>query len=350
PHQSAIADLESAEIYSFLNLSAEADAAYRRVTPIFSRLKMRAEEGRSRLGHGRVSITLDEVKTARSELRRALDLFKKERNASGEVEVLLSLIDAHLSSGQARLALADIERARELIPADENPRHTIDLHLASGRALTSNDPSGNADDIFLAALALAIKHQQPDRAQAALCELGRSAAARGDRNAAKRFFTRAIRHIESLRYSLGADEFSMAFFSSRIEPFHALSRILIAEGKFAKAFEMVESGRSRSLLDSFERRSSAAKIPQALRSTLAQTRSELNANYQRLDRAGSEDKKPILADITRSEAALKETLLQIESLTQAARGKQSTTGIDINAIKAALGTKNTLIEFVEDSG
>ena len=83
PHQTAIADLEIADIYAELNLNAEAVEIYGRVSDEFKRLKLRSEESRSRLNHGRAAFALGDAAIAGKQLKRALALFRAEKNEPG---------------------------------------------------------------------------------------------------------------------------------------------------------------------------------------------------------------------------------------------------------------------------
>ena len=60
----AIADLEIADIYSDLNLLTEAAEIYGRISPVFKKLKLRAEEARSRLNNGRTAAKLGDCRLA----------------------------------------------------------------------------------------------------------------------------------------------------------------------------------------------------------------------------------------------------------------------------------------------
>ena len=81
PHQTAIAELVIADIYSELNLVSEATEMYGRLVTTLHSLKMRAEEARARANYGRALSLAGDIPAARTELKRAATLFKAEKNA-----------------------------------------------------------------------------------------------------------------------------------------------------------------------------------------------------------------------------------------------------------------------------
>ncbi len=351
PHQSAIAELEIADIYAELNLLSEAAEIYERLSPVFGKLKLRAEEARSRLNDGRVLIKLGVPSGAKRQLAKALRLFEKENNDSGRVVSLLAIADVELSVGKADKAASAIRQANDAIRKDQNPRHLINLKLCEAKVFEHQGEFSEAEAMLSDAYALAKRHKQMDSTQTALGRLGKLAIRCGEIIKAKRFLVMAIKQIESLRRSLTSDEYSMAFLESRLGPFSDLADLLLAERRFAAAFEMFERGRSRSLLDSFYRKSTSGKVPAKLRSELGEVRSELNTCYKRLDLAAGEERERLVADIGRNEAKLAELTRQIDSLTErTGRKGDESSGIDLRSIQSKLGSERVLVEFIKTNG
>jgi len=351
PHQSAIAELEIADIYAELNLLSEAAEIYERLSPVFARLKLRAEEARSRLNDGRTLIKLGDLGRAKRQLTKALKLFEKEKNDSGRVVSLLATADVELSSGKVDKAVSALDHASDAIRNDQNPRHSINLKLCEAKAFEHLGNFAAAEEMLFDAYALAKKHQQLDSAQTALGRLGQLAVRSGEIAKAKRLFSTAIKQIESLRSSLNSDEYSISFLESRLGPFNDLARLLLAERRFAAAFEMYERGRSRALLDSLDRKTVSGKGPQKLHTELGEVRSELNASYKRLDLAAGEERDRLSLVIKRTEARLAELSRQIDSLTaKTVRESGKSVEIDLQAIQNRLGSEQVLVEFVETNG
>jgi tetratricopeptide (TPR) repeat protein len=122
PHQSAIADLEIADLYAELNLGAEAMAIYERVATAFARLKMRAEEARARSNYGRAAFSAGDHKKAESQLKRSLKLFELEKNDSGHASAILARARLALENGRSDEAIRTLKKAAPLIRRSENPR------------------------------------------------------------------------------------------------------------------------------------------------------------------------------------------------------------------------------------
>ena len=176
---------------------------------------------------------------------------------------------------------------------------------------------------------------------------------RGETAKARSFFTRAINVIENLRSPLSAEEMSMAFFASKLEPYENLTQLLLNNNKTADAFSVIESGRSRSLLDAMPNNSNGpSTVSTKLQEQLRELRAELNFSYKRLDSSAEAETPRLTADIDRIEAKLAKTLRQINNLaltkTNLRPGKNS--GFSLRRLQNQLDESTTLIEFVEFGG
>ena len=58
PHQTAVAELEIADIYAELNLFSDAEELYRPALTTLRRLKLKAEEARGRMNLGKAVLSL----------------------------------------------------------------------------------------------------------------------------------------------------------------------------------------------------------------------------------------------------------------------------------------------------
>lgn len=352
PHESAIADLEIADIYSELNLGKEAMAIYERVTQAFHKLGLRAEEARSRLNYGRVLAFQSDGAAAMRELKHASKLFEKEKNQTGETSALLSLSELSLRQvniANAHMYLIDASAA---LKKSENPRHEIQLSLLEGQLLARTGKLDSAAIKIAAANSLAQKYQQSNAKQAALNALGKLSLLRGDTAAAKAFFKDSIRTIEDLRSPLDAEDFSMAFFGSRLEPYKNLAQILLNENKFSDAFKVIESGRARSLLDAASTRSSNSTVSKKLTDKLNELRAELNFYYKKFDIADASETERLTSDIERIETKLSDTMRQLTSLGLSgsrSKGNRHET-FSLKAVQDQIDRSTALIEFVEFDG
>ncbi|MFN0277015.1 MAG: CHAT domain-containing protein [Pyrinomonadaceae bacterium] len=351
PHQSAIADLEIADIYSELNLGIEAAEIYERVTRSFRRLKLTAEEARARLHYGRTAATMENSLLAKSELRKALKLFEIEKNLSGQTATLLSLSKLAIENDQAE-APAYLAKASAIARKNENPRHKIHLKFLEGELLRTTGKYARAIKKLAEAHELAKKHGQLDAAQATLNSLGKIAVSQNETATAQSYYTKAIKIIEGMRSPLAAEEFSMAFFASKLEPFENLVQLLLDENKINDAFNMLERARSRALLDTMDDGSNGTSdISGKLHEQLKELRAELNFYYKRLDNASDEDAEKLRTDIIRIENNLADTNRRINSVTDSkSNSPRKSASFRLRDLQRQLGEFRTLIEFVEFGG
>ena len=178
PHQSAIADLEIADIYSELNLGDEAIEIYERVARSFRQLKLTAEEARARLNYARTATSMGNRSTAVRELGKALKLFATLKNSSGRTLVLLSLSKLAIDKQDHAGARSYLDAAFAVSQKGENPRHAVQLGLLEGELLRQTGKYERAVKRLFDAHVLAKKHRQMNAMQLALNALGKIAVSR----------------------------------------------------------------------------------------------------------------------------------------------------------------------------
>lgn len=348
PHQSAIAELEIADIYLHLNLLDEAVIIYGRVSSAFHALKLRFEEARSRLNHGRAATRLGDFRTAKAELRKAASLFAKEENVAGQISALVAQAEAELASGHAGRAMKILADAPRSLRRRANPIHDIWVDLLRGQALCRLGKRADSAKRLTNAFERSKKFGQESSAAAALNLLGENALVSGKRKEARSYFKKAVTRVERLRSAVTTEEFSMAFFASQLAPFENLTGMLLAEGEIAEAFDITERGRARALLDAFDVSNTVSAIPTKLRERLSEIRAELNFQYKKLDRAAEHDEE-LAADIRAVEWKLAAVTRQINSLSDRII-KQTGGQWNLATLRKQLGGSATLVEFVEHDG
>lgn len=345
PHQSAIADLEIGEIYTELNLLSEAHEILSTLVDRLKRLRIGAEEARGRLLLARVLSRLGDHSRSLKELDRARRLYEREENAVGiaraeilraETELLLdrpenakgaarAAIDLLRSTGNKRLAIA----ARWL--AAEADRLSGRLSLARSALSRLIDESFAGEH-----LAIAVN---------ALNSQGKVLLASGDRKGAVASFERAADTVEGLRAPIASDEFRMSFLAGRLEPWHQLFKLAIAEGDVARAFVMHEASRARSLSDAMTGRSGADATGGSLVKKLAGLREELNWFYSRLSREQtSEETVKLEREITKREREIGRLTRRVESMSP--RSDHRRNMLRIEEIRSRLRNGTAFVEYV----
>jgi tetratricopeptide (TPR) repeat protein len=280
PHQTAVAELEIADIYAELNLNFEAAAVYQRLIPTLHRLKMRAEEARARGNFGRTLIATENLSGARTELRRAAELYERERNPTAAAAARLKLASLELSQGNYDGALAIANDSAAALNTTENIRLRLSAEWLRGEILSKMRRFENAEKILNDALKKSRKFELPAVTQSALNSLGVIARETGKIRRAESLFESAIDAAESARAPLPGEEFRMAFFAKSLEPYENLIQLHLASGDLERALLSVERARSRSLLESI-----TSSKPDPMVTGTAKSRDELNWLYGRLARA-----------------------------------------------------------------
>lgn len=344
PHQTAVAELEIADIYAELNLNSEAFEIYQRLIPTLHRLKIRAEEARARANFGRALIAAENFSGARRELKRAAELFEREKNATASAAVHLRLASLEHSQGKFAEALTIANRSAAMLDKGENIRLRLSALWLRGDILANLRQFDEAENLLNRGLREAKTLEQPAIARAVMNSLGVIARETGEMRKAETMFEAAIDAAEAARAPLPGEEFRIAFLARSLEPFKNLSRLYIAQGDIEKAFVAVERARSRSLLDAVGNNDKAPA-----NSAVAKLREELNWSYSRLGRAEEGEIPKLQRQIERSE----KKLTDVERRARSISGSETTNHfpkLDLAHLQKQLGPRKALIEFIDHAG
>ncbi len=344
PHQTAIAELEIADIYAELNLNAEAVELYRRLIPTLHRLKMRAEEARARTNFGRVLLTVGDLRPARTELKLAVTLFHAEKNpiAAAAVNIRRALLEAERNKNSEALAI--VESAAATLESTENVRLRLSAMWLRGDILARLKRYDEAEKVLERAFRDAESSEQPAVAQSAMNSLGVIARLKGNVKSAEHYFEAAINSAEAARAPLPGEEFRMAFLAKTLEPYENLVQLHLEQNKIEQAFVCVERSRSRALLEGVaakDRRTPPAET---------RIREELNWFYSRLDRADVEEAAGLQKEVRKREKLFASLLLRTQSTQKGEASTKKHGELDIARLQRRLGGETAIVEFVSYRG
>ena len=345
PHQTAVAELEIADIYAELNLTTEAIELYQRLIPTLRRLKMRAEEARARANAARALIGAQNPNAARAELRRAIKLFELEKNEIAAAAVGLRLSWLELSLSRYDQALSMVERSSPILEKSENVRLRLAALWLQGEILSRLGQHAEGRKALERVLKDAKKFEQPAIAQRAMNSLGVLAREMGDLSKAEELFEMSIAVTEAARAPLPGEEFRMAYLAKSIEPFDNLTRLYLGRGEVEKAFVSVERARSRSLLEAVTSGTNGTRT----NSEQAKLREELNWFYSRLARADEEEIPKLQREVRDREEKLATLSLRLKS-SKRSQARRESGELDVSALQRQLGDDKALVEFIELGG
>ncbi len=348
PHQSAIAELEIADIYSELNLAAEALDSYPSLVKRLRQLKLRSEEARARSNYARVLLSADEYRKAMRQLRTSLELQRAEGNVAGSALILLRIANAELDRGILTTAKENVRQAAKLLRKTPSPRYTMyatllsaEIMIREGRPVAAIkqlgrlvEESENLDD--------------PSTSIAALAAMGRAAVLKCDPVSAEKHLDKAVLMIESLREPLPGEEFRRAFVADKLAPFDELAGILIQQKRYREAFLTVERSRARSLVEMIESHSHGAAVSRNGEED-SEIRERLNWIYRQMDNAAADDRPTLSRDAGRLEKKLAASKRRSSSRSVQKR-IASAASVDIDEVQKRLSRKRVLIEYVQLGG
>lgn len=248
PHQSALAQLALAEAYLELNLVPEAHEIYARVTDTLANLGLQADEARAFASRGRAEVLLGRSEAALTSLKRARELYEAEGNQVGEALVRLSQAQLYHEQGSDGVAHELVVRADADLTAFGGWHQLL---LARWLRADIERTLGHADEACgLFERTLSDSKRTGQIAERCHTGLGLLAVSAGETSVAEQHFSSAIAVTEELRAPLPGEEFRTAFFANKLVPYHELLRIRLDDGEVPEALALVESARSRTLVES----------------------------------------------------------------------------------------------------
>jgi CHAT domain-containing protein len=352
PHQSALAEREIADAYLELNLVPEAAEIYGRVTDTFETLGLRADEAHALASRGRAELLLRNDNEALLSLKRARELYQAEGNKVGEALVGLTQAQLHHTQGHNEIAYrlavqaeADLTRLggwHQILLARW-------LRADIARALNYTD---EARRLFASAVQDSVVKGQPQITERCHTGLGLVALAKGETDAAERHFRNAVAVTEELRAPLPGEEFRTAFFANKLVPYNELIRICLdaGESRFVEALTIVESARSRTLVDSLGGSQENLIEPQDefeanLLRQMSELREELNYLYKEINQPGNVDRR-----LPQLQNELRERENKVLEFNRQLHHRRENTAsrlrsFDVEQLQQQLGEGDALVEY-----
>lgn len=346
PHQSALAEREIADAYLELNLVPEAGEIYARVTETFATLGLRADEARAFASRGRAEFLLGDHDAALTSLKRARELYEAEGNKVGEALVSLSQAQLHHAQGDDETALEIVVPAEKDLSAFGGWHQILLARWLLAEIERSLGHTERAQEIFTDAVQDSIREGQPQITERCYTGLGVIAISKGDTKTAEQNFRKAIAVTEELRSPLPGEEFKTAFFANKLVPYRELLRICLLGGeeRFSEALSLVESARSRALVDSLGGEHEPAtdardSFESQLLKQLESLRGELNYLYREMNQRQRD-----------VQSALRERESKVLEITRQLHHRRSATSwqsqpFDVDRLRAELRDNDALVEY-----
>ena len=352
PHQSALAEREIADAYLELNLVPEAWEIYERVTDTFASLGLRADEARAFASCGRAEFLLGNPDGAMASLKRARDLYEAEGNRVGEALVLLSEAQLLHSQDDDEKAHGLAVQAEQDLSAFGGWHHILLARWLLAEIERSLGHIEQAEHLFADAVRDSIREAQPLITERSYTGLGLVALNKGDPKTAEQHFRNAIAVTEELRAPLPGEEFKTAFFANKLIPYQELLRICLQAGdaRFSEALTLVESARSRALVDSLGGEQEPFTEPRDsfeshLLEQIAELREELNYLYKEMNQPASSEQRQ-----REVQSALRERESRVLEITRQLQHRRSSISwqkqsFDVEKLREQLREGDAFVEY-----
>jgi CHAT domain-containing protein len=354
PHQSSLAEREIADAYLELNLVPEALEIYARVTNTFAKLGLRADEARALASRGRAELLLGNDDSALSLLERACELYQAEGNKVGEALVFLTQAQLHHTHGADELAYRLAVRAEADLSAFGGWHQILLARWLRADIARTLQHTDEARSLFESVLGDSILEGQPQIAERSHTGLGLVAFAKGETSIAEQHFRNAIAVTEQLRAPLPGEEFKTAFFANKLVPYNELVRICLnaGEARLVEALTLVESARSRTLVDTLGAGHENLIEPRDafeanLIAQIGELREELNYLYKEINEpvnsGGHQRQRRLQQEIRERENKVLETTRQLHHRRES--GASLLRPFDVEQLQQQLAGNDALVEY-----
>jgi tetratricopeptide (TPR) repeat protein len=346
PHQTAVAQLEIADIYGELNLLDEAFELSARAASKLKRLNLRSEEARARMRLAGSALKLGRTSIARRELKKAADIYSSEKNPVGLASVRIRSAEVALSISDHKRAATEIGHALKTLKRAGRIREKMYAQWLEAETFRRRGDTSKARRLLSSLLSQAAYHKQENVEIAASTSLGDIDLAAGHLRSAENNFAAAVTCVEKLRAPLPFEEARMAFVADKLTPFQRLAELSLRDGRIERAFELIETARSRSLLDAIDAKQSRS-MPRDAQTRLNELREELNWFYNRLGGADG-DGEQLERETRRREKEI--ALIEKRFTSTNTSNGPEPYRFDLKKLQQTLGGETVLVEFVERLG
>lgn len=367
-HEAALTEQTIADTYLELNLTPEAAAIYSRLTPVFARLGMRAEQAWILASHGQALLLLGDYGAALAMLSEAGAIYADEKNEVGLGMINLSRAQIEYASGYYRAAMEDARKAADSLIAAGAWAGTLFARWLYAESLRAQGSPLEAERILQETLKDAEREVVPQAAIRCWNSLGLISLAAQDQEKAEAAFEQAVLLIEQMRAPLPAEEIRSAFLADKLTPYEELASLCLrdrgsAPERVSQALVWIERSRSRALVEMLGRNSTLLQnakeasdpFQKQLMERLEQLREELSWFYTQINRPiegdlrqNAELRNRFHDSIRTRESQVRELSLQIKQHSSASDRQFE---IDsIRELQQMLGSDTAVVEYFSIHG
>jgi CHAT domain-containing protein/tetratricopeptide (TPR) repeat protein len=349
PQFEAIAEKALADAYLELRLLPEALALFDAAVAKFRRLSLPDEEAWALAQRGRTQALLG-LRASADSLAAASALFAAQDNAVGAAAVALSRAELALAEDDADAAADWARQAADGFAAAGQADGGARAEVVHAQSLLQRGRTAEAAAQFDATLAQARTHRQLQ--VQVRCHVGQGLAAQagGNAAAAEEAFESAIALLEEQRRALPGDELRSAFLTDHLRPYQERLRAAMAGGSADAVLLQLERFRARAFGELLDGADGSSRQPaDAGDERTPALRERLNWLYRTVQRQQDEGEtsSALQGELVETERALLELARRrrLSSASTSQPAAATTPHVDIDALRAALGEGDALVEY-----
>jgi len=244
------------DIYYDLGDLDRAEEHYHRSIEHAQKVGYRQQEGRAHNGLGLVAVSRDDPATARDHYAAALEAFQAIGFRQGEAGAHVDLGYTMALCGDVEEGLHHCQRGLEIYRMLSHPEGQIAARLCLGYiSLILLDDPEQAIAWYTNAQEVVARLQHPDLTWRVYVGLGSGYYKAGRLDEAYNAYRQAVEAVESMRLGLWREESKLGFIGSKSGLYTAIVMLSILrwsageDAALIEAFEYLERGKSRALLD-----------------------------------------------------------------------------------------------------
>lgn len=284
----AMADLYRSEVYIALNQWNRALAVVEKTRPFFEEAQMHREHGQALINQAISLANMQQTADALACCERARSIMPTESSN----QVWHGLVDLYQSAIAIQAGQIEDASVMALRSTEQFGKLGIDYRLAQSQqllgeiALEKSDLA-EAENHFVSALKIAKSLNLSVLLYGCHHGLGQIYGQQREFSQASTHYQESIDALERLQGLIGAEDYKISYRSDKLDIYHEFIELcLVREDApdIAKAFEIIERSRARTLLDSLTRAPAAKHLNESNSHNIdiQQLREELNWYYRQL--------------------------------------------------------------------
>jgi len=192
---------------------------------------------------------MDSLKNASIYFNKAIELSKKNNDSYSEVSSCIDLASLYIKEDDLKNAGQTLGMARKVLEKNRSEYLAAQSYLIEGKILKAKKEINGARQAFMKAAELGAKLNEFDTEIEADYLMAKLFEENNLNEGAESYYKSAVRLIEDVSRPLFEDEqVQISYYASKDEIYNSFAEFYLSQGKYVKAFELIDRSRSRNTM------------------------------------------------------------------------------------------------------